>query len=120
MRTLGAHTERASELLFMRSDAVQFLIEFAFTALGARAPDTLCTTEQAACHGGLSNGGRAARKTQGSSGVIRGNQCAFSGTCSGRASSKLGLQLSQQLRIFTAKGMFRHPIHTTGRRRCRR
>jgi len=91
MRTLGAHTERASELLFMRSDAVQFLIEFAFTALGARAPDTSCTTEQAACHGGLSNGGRAARKTQGQSEVIRGNQCAFSGTCSGRASSKLGL-----------------------------
>jgi hypothetical protein len=66
MRTLGAHTERASELLFMRSDAVQFLIEFAFTALGARAPDTSCTTEQAACHGGLTEVVRPAR--------LRGNQ----------------------------------------------
>ena len=66
MRTLGAHTERESELLFMRSDAVQFLIEFAFTALGARgarAHSTTCTTEHS--HGGLKNGGRAARKTQG-------------------------------------------------------
>ena len=48
MRTLGAHTERESELLFMRSDAVHFLIEFAFTALGARAHSMMCTTEHAA------------------------------------------------------------------------
>jgi hypothetical protein len=96
MRTLGAHTERASELFTLQ------LFTLELSTLRGHRSSCLCApmlsnfSSSSHVHGAgrartrhvvynrasrlprRSNGGRAARKTQGQSEVIRGNQCAFS------------------------------------------